>query len=333
MFHATKNNNKEYGECCMLNKIKLLFYIAVITIILACNIYAWETIKNDTVFGTTDKPITLSWSHEYSNQYHIEVRFIADPGNSTEVIYNIYDGDIVEPIYTTIIDQTDIEQSDKWILLGWYHPTSTGTIRIEVVNSSNNLCIDAIRLSKHHCKETLFLSNERDTNVGYTGVWETIDTGGYDDSYVISIGEATHAWTFDNLAVSNNKLSFDYYLYQVETKTSTIIKNTDKYMISESLPRSGHYLLYLRTKATFTEGYLDNYSRDGLIQKNILCRCGVDVSDQMNTEEIISLMYEAGKHSIWVNTSMEDRTLHSDCSKKSFWVYGYIAPPGPIVIK
>ena len=316
----------------MLNKIKLLTLTAII-MLLVCNVYAWETIKHDTVFGTTDKPVKLAWNHDHSRQYHIEIRFPVLPSNSTEVTYNIYDGDAVEPNYTTTIDQTDVKNTDKWVLLGWYHPAFTGEIRVEVVSTEGNLCVDAVRLSNHHCKDTLIISNERDDNVGYTGTWETITTGGYDNNYVISIGGATHVWTFNNLDISNDKLSFDYYLHQVETKTDTSIKNTDKYMIEEMLPKSGHYLLYVRTKLAFDAGQLDNYSRDLLINRNMTGGCGVVITDNMSIEEIRNLMYEAGKNSDWINTSMEERTLHSDCSKKSFWVYGHIAPPGPITIE
>jgi len=317
----------------MLNKIKLILLILISIVLLFCNVNAWETIKYDTVFGTTDKPIKLAWNHEHSNQYHIEIRFIVAPTNSKEVTYKVYDGDATKPTYTTVIDQTDIEKDNKWILLGWYHPSFTGIIRVEVSNITDNLCIDAIRLSRHYCKESLIISNERDDNVEYTGVWETINTGGYDGDYVVSNGIGTHVWTFTNLEISNGKLSFDYYLHQVETEINTNIKNTEKYMVEEMLPKSGHYLLYIRTKVEFNTGELDNLSRNLLISKNISCNCGVSITDEMTVEEIINSMYEAGKHSTWINTSMEDRTLHRDCSKKSFWIYGHIAPPGPIVIE
>ena len=316
----------------MLNKIKLLT-LTIIIMLLVSNVYAWETIKYDTMFGTTDKPVKLAWNHVHSNQYHIEVRFPVLSSNSTVVTYNIYDGDVLEPTYTTTIDQTDVENTDKWVLLGWYHPAFTGTIRVEVLNTTGNLCVDAVRFSNHHCKETLIISNERDDNVEYTGAWETITTGGYDDNYVVSDGSATHVWTFNDLDVSNDKLSFDYYLHQVETKVDTPIKNTDKYIVEEMLPKSGHYLLYIRTRVAFDEGQLDSYSRDFLVSTNTLRRCGVNITDEMTVEEIRSLMYEAGKNSEWINTSMEAHTLHNDCSKKAFWVYGHIAPPGPIVIE
>ncbi len=317
----------------MLNKIKLILLILILTLLLLCNVHAWETIKYDTVFGTTDKPVKLAWHHEHSNQYQIEVRFIVAPTNSTEVTYKVYDGDAAEPTYTTVIDQTDTEKNNKWVLLGWYHPSFTGTIRVEISNITGNLCVDAIRLSSHHCNESIIISNERDDNVEYTGVWEMVSAGGYDGVYAISNGTGTHVWTFNNLAISNSKLSFDYYLHQIETGINTSIKNTDKYMIEEMLPKSGHYLLYVRTKTEFSAGELDNCSRGLLISKNISCNCGVSITDEMTVQEIINLMYAAGKHSTWVNTSMEDKTLHSDCSKKSFWIYGHIAPPGPIVIE
>ena len=210
----------------MLNKIKLILLMSIA--LLACNVHAWETIKHDTVFGHTDKPVKWAWNNKNSNQYQIEIRFIVDITNSTQVTYKVYDGDSTNPTYTTIIDQTDIEKNNKWILVGWYHPTFTGTIRIEASNISGNLCVDAVRLSKHHCEDSLIISNERDANIEYTGTWETINTGGYDDAYVVSNGVGTHTWTFDNLVISNTKLSFDYYLHHIETETNTSIKNTTK---------------------------------------------------------------------------------------------------------
>ena len=316
----------------MLKKIKLVMLI-VITTLLACNTYAWETIKNDTVFGTTDKPVRMSWNHVNSHQYHIEIRFIVNSNNSTEVTYNIYDGDATEPTYTTTLDQTDIKHNNKWVLLGWYHSAFTGTIRVEIENTEGNLCIDAIRLSEHRCRETLIISNERDTNATYTGTWDTVPTGGYGDSYVISTGVATHIWTFNNLTVSNDILSFDYYFHHVENKVNTPIQNTSGYTIEEMLPKSGHYLFYSRTRTPFNAGALDNYSRSLLTSTNVSCRCEVSITDEMTEEEIRNLMYESGKHSLWVNTGMEETTLHMDCTRKAYWVYGYIAPPGQIVLE
>ncbi len=317
----------------MLNKIRLLIYVLTITMLSVCNVYAWETIKYDTIFGTTDKPVKTAWNHINSNQYHIEARFIVAASNSAEVTYNIYDGDSTEPTYTTTLDQTDIKHNNKWVLLGWYHPAFTGTIRVEIANTEGNLCIDAVRLSTHHCEETIIISNERDDNSTYTGTWETVPTGGYDDSYVVSTGAATHTWTFNNLTVSNDKLSFDYYFHHVENEVNTPTKNTSEYNIEEMLPKSGHYIFYSRTRTAFNTGTLDNYSRDLLISKNVSCRCEVNITEEMTIEEIRNLMYESGQHSLWVNTSMEETTLHKDCTSKAYWVYGYIAPPGPIVLE
>jgi len=176
----------------MLNKIKLVllsFFIMLLPIYGFCD---WSVEDYKTVFGTTDKPVKIYWGHTDSNQYHIEVRFITAPTNSSEVTYNIYDGDdVITPTYTTTIDQTDENNNDKWILLGWYNSAFTGTIRVEASNITNNLCIDAIRLSLHHCDEqSLVISNERDDNVEYIGTWNMINTGGYDDSYVVSNGQA-----------------------------------------------------------------------------------------------------------------------------------------------
>ena len=317
----------------MIYKIKLVLLTLLLVVLPAYGICDWSVVKYDTVFGTTDKLIKIRWGHESSNQYHIEVRFIVAPTNSSEVTYNIYDGDATEPIYTTIMDQTDIEKNDKWVLLGWYHAAFTGTIRVEATNANSNLCIDAVRLSSHRCRDTIVISNERDDNTVFTGVWETISTGGYDGSYVVSNGIGTHVWTFNNLAISNNKLSFDYYFQQVETETNLAIKHTDQYTIEEMLPKSGHYIFFSRSRVPFNAGRLESYNRAHLININITCRCEVDITEEMTIEEIKNLMYESGKHSVWVNTSMEDITLHDDCSKKAFWVYGYIAPPGPIVLE
>jgi len=313
-------------------KIKLIFLSFLFILIPIYGFCDWTIKDYRTVFGTTDKPVEIRWGHPNSNQFHIEVRFITVPTNSSEVTYNIYDGNNTTPIYTTVIDQTNVENNNKWILLGWYHPSFTGTTRVEVFNIENNVCIDAIRLSKHHCGETIVISNERDDNVEYTGTWETINTGGYDDSYVVSNGVASHVWTFNNLAISNNKLSFDYYFQQVETETNLAIKHTDQYTIEEMLPRSGHYIFFNRSRMPFNAGRLESYNRAHLINTNITCRCEVDITEEMTDEEIRVLMYESGKHSVWVNTTMKEITLHKDCSKKSFWLYGHIAPPGEIII-
>jgi len=318
----------------MFNNIKLIILISLLFITLPFYGFCdWAVEDYKTVFGTTDKPIKICWNHINSNQYHIEVRFIVTSTNSSEVTYNIYDGDSTTPTYTTTIDQTDETNNNKWVLLGWYNPAFTGTIRVEASNTTNNLCIDAVRLSHHHCDEqSLIISNERDDNAVYTGTWSLINTGGYDDSYVVSTGPANHVWTFNDLAISNSKLSFDYYFQQVETDRKTEIKNTDKYYVNEMLPRSGHYVFFNRTRTPFNTGELDSYNRATLESRNISSRCEVVVTDEMTDDELRNLMYEYGKHSVWVNTTMEETTLHMDCSRKKFWIYGHIAPPGQIII-
>ena len=149
--------------------------------------------------------------------------------------------------------------------------------------------------------------------------------------YMLTSEQITFAWTNTNVGVTK----FDVYVERVEWD-EVINKYTDievtEYTIT--LPRAGLYILMVRAKKDLTVDEITSINgmdRPSLLQfiqdNNIVD----DVSDTTNLtdQEIKDAIIVVGRASIWAKSTTHGQVNGVD---KNWWVYGYIAKPGPIII-
>ena len=149
--------------------------------------------------------------------------------------------------------------------------------------------------------------------------------------YMLTSEQITLAWTNTNTGIT----VFDVHIERVEWN-EIVSKYTDiestEYIIT--LPRAGLYIFMVRAKRALTESEITNVNgmdRAALlqfIQDNNITDIVGDTTD-LTDQEIKDAIIVAGRASIWAKSTTHGQV---DGIDRGWWVYGYIAKPGPIVI-
>ena len=100
--------------------------------------------------------------------------------------------------------------------------------------------------------------------------------------------------------------TYELELFNIERNSVVITASTPLYELTVSLPFSGHYISRIRTIRPTTEAVC--LERDGNSYRNGMC------------------------YTEWVE-SIDPNHSTVDGNPRGWWVYGYIAPPGPPVIE
>jgi hypothetical protein len=149
--------------------------------------------------------------------------------------------------------------------------------------------------------------------------------------YMLTSEEITLAWDDTNAGI----IIFDVHIERVEWD-EVVTKYTDitTTECTITLPRAGLYIFMVRSKRALTESEITNVNgmdRAALLQfiqdNNIVDIVG-DTTD-LTDQEIKDAVILAGKASTWAKSTTHGQVEGVD---RGWWVYGYIAKPGPIVI-
>ena len=149
--------------------------------------------------------------------------------------------------------------------------------------------------------------------------------------YMLTSEDITLAWNDANAGT----IVFDVYIERVEWD-EVVSKHTNitatEYTIT--LPRAGLYIFMVRAKRVLTATEItavNGMDRAALLQFIQDCNIAdivgdtTDLTDQAIKDAIIA----AGRASVWAKS-----TTHGQVNEvaRGWWVYGYIAKPGPIII-
>lgn len=149
--------------------------------------------------------------------------------------------------------------------------------------------------------------------------------------YMLTSDQITLAWTNTNEGLN----IFDVYIERVEW--NEIVKkhiNVEATEYTITLPRAGLYIFMVRAKKALTTveiASINGMDRAALLQfiqdNNISDIVGntTELTDQQIKDAIIA----AGRASIWAKSTTHGEV---DGADRGWWVYGYLAKPGPIVI-
>lgn len=149
--------------------------------------------------------------------------------------------------------------------------------------------------------------------------------------YMLTSDQITLAWTNTNEGLN----MFDVYIERVEW--NEIVKkhiNVEATEYTITLPRAGLYIFMVRAKKALTTveiTSINGMDRAALLQfiqdNNISDIVGntTELTDQQIKDAIIA----AGRASIWAKSTTHGEV---DGVDRGWWVYGYLAKPGPIVI-
>ena len=149
--------------------------------------------------------------------------------------------------------------------------------------------------------------------------------------YVLTSEEITLAWDDINTGTT----VFDVHILRVEwDEVVTKYTNIEVTECTIILPRAGLYIFMVRSKRALTDLEITNVNgmdRAALLQfiqdNNIVDIVG-DTTD-LTDQEIKDTVILAGKASTWAKSTTHGQV---DGVDRGWWVYGYVAKPGPIVI-
>lgn len=153
----------------------------------------------------------------------------------------------------------------------------------------------------------------------------------YATYYMLTSEQITFAWNDTN----EGTILFDIHVERVEW--DEIVSKYLDIAVTEytiTLPKAGLYIFMVRAKRALTTAEItlvNGMDRAALLQfiqdNNIVDDVGdtADLTDQEIKDAIIS----AGKASTWAKSTTHGQV---DGVDRGWWVYGYIAKPGPIII-
>lgn len=149
--------------------------------------------------------------------------------------------------------------------------------------------------------------------------------------YMLTSEQITVAWTNTNEGLN----TFDVYVERVEwNEVVTKYMNIEATEYAITLPRAGLYIFMVRAKKALTTieiASINGMDRASLLQfiqdNNISDIVGdtTELADQQIKESVIA----AGRASTWSKSTTHGEV---DGVDKGWWVYGYLAKPGPIII-
>lgn len=169
-------------------------------------------------------------------------------------------------------------------------------------------------------------------NITYTIVGSNGDISTVNNvTYVFSNEKATVAWD----ACTGYEIKYDLYLRRFEWN-EIVQKNLNITSTSWELifPKSGLYIVKVRARAGLTALEIDSINgmtKEALIVWTTDYNLIQDVGDteSKTADEIRTIILQLGKASTWA-TSETHGTV--DGAARSWWVYSYLGPPGPIII-
>lgn len=314
------------------------FIILLFIVLMATCVHAeWELNTYDTLFGTTDEPVSVFWDSS-AYEYTVYVWFTHHANRDTSVSYEVWDDTVI--IDTVVIDQTDESIAGQWHLLGTNYPISSGVIRVTLRPDSDDSCsADAVKISMGVCDIGVVIDNDTD-GASTTGSW-TVSSGvnPYGPDSVYGSGtDSSHTWMFTNLEPSVDGVSYEYNIHSVERGFDYINAVTTNPFATFLIPKSGHYFFQVRT-------LVDLSTENNAKYVNALCEeqlqtfidrhdgwIDVTITEGMPDAEVRAAIIAAGMKSEWVSTENVD-SVATCIGENPFWIYGTLAPPGPIVIE
>jgi len=149
--------------------------------------------------------------------------------------------------------------------------------------------------------------------------------------YMLTSDNITVAWDNDNAGT----ILFDLNIKRVEWDevVNTYI-NIEATEYTITLPRAGLYTIMVRAKRSLTTAettFVNGMDRAALLQFIQDNNIAADVGDTTNLtdQEIKDAIIAAGKASTWAESITHGQV---DGVARGWWLYGYIAKPGPIII-
>jgi len=149
--------------------------------------------------------------------------------------------------------------------------------------------------------------------------------------YMLTSENITIAWNNTAEGVT----TFDVYIERVEwnevVKKHTNVEATE---YTTTLPRAGLYIFMVRAKKALTSAEIvtvngmDRAALLKFIQDNNISDI-VGNTTELTDQQIKDAIVSAGRASIWAKSTTHGKV---DGVDKGWWVYGYIAKPGPIII-
>ena len=149
--------------------------------------------------------------------------------------------------------------------------------------------------------------------------------------YMLTSENITLAWTNTSEGVT----MFDVYIKRVEW--DEIIKKHTNIEAAEyniTLPKAGLYILMVRAKKALTDAEVASISGMGrasllqFIQDNNISDIVGDTTE-LTDQQIKDAVISAGKASTWAESTTHGQVNGVD---RGWWLYGYIAKPGDIII-
>jgi hypothetical protein len=149
--------------------------------------------------------------------------------------------------------------------------------------------------------------------------------------YMLTSDNITVAWNNDNAGTILFDLSIKRVEWNEVVNTYTNIEATE-YAIT--LPRAGLYIIMVRAKRAITTAEIalvNAMDRAALLQFIQDNNIAADVGDTTNLtdQEIKDAIIAAGKASTWSESITHGQV---DGVDRGWWLYGYVAKPGPIII-
>lgn len=312
----------------------------------------WTPIKDRVLHtGTTDKPVKVRWDSDQSRHFYVQAwipfyETMADP----KVTYKVYDNQT--ELSTLEIDQTDKKHNNRWVSISQMAvPISTGTLKIvlNVANSNKYAAASAVRIIYNGCEDkangTQILGQATGTNS--TGAWS--DAGGNflhkfgTGTPRKAMGSATYTWTFNGVTSPSDTITYDIYIKQFPTNQIYAYSNISTCGMNITIPRTGHYVFHTRTLDGLTginDTTLNGKSYQELvdmINSQTQWKCSKIylehrlIKPNNNADALRAAMRKAAECSDWVE-SIDPTNSLVDCERAGWWVYGYPAPVGPIII-
>ncbi len=313
--------------------ISILFLVSIL-LFTSFNAYSeWELKTHPTYFGTTDIPVNIRWIAS-ENYYQVFIWFTYSLDRSNNVEYEIYNDTVL--LDTIIVDQSDETIANDWHQIGWYFPCISGKLKVKVkpTNNDGTVCADAIKVSSNICNdEGIIVDNDSGISIG-TWTTSTINTAYNTNSLVTSSSNSEFTWEIDNLIPSTSAYKYEYYILHKRYNRKYLESSSNNHQVFFTLPRTGHYVFYIRSVMILNTEEIElinTSSRSELI--DYIDSHGFEVSNPelLSDTELKQAMIDSGMKSDWSTSEMNDRGL-VDCQETGWWVYGYPAPVGPIII-
>ena len=149
--------------------------------------------------------------------------------------------------------------------------------------------------------------------------------------YMLTSEDITLAWANTNVGVT----TFDVHVERVEW--SEIVRKYPNITVTEyviNLPRAGLYIFMVRAKKALTSAEtasvngMDRSTLLQFIQDNNIADIVGDITD-LTDQEIKDAIIAAGRASTWAKSTTHGQV---DGVDRGWWIYAYIAKPGPIII-